>query len=291
MIINNLNKYYNDFHVLKDINIEIPENKIVGIIGENGAGKTTLIKCILNIINDYTGEIKFENESKSYGYIPEERGLYAKIKVVDQLLFFSSLNSISKEDALNNIDYYLKKFDILDYKNKKVKVLSKGNKQKIQFISALVHNPDFLVLDEPFSGIDPINSSIFIDIIYDEAKKGKTIFFSSHNLNNVEKLCDFIFIIKDGRIVNSGSLEEIKSKYKIKNKYIIETNKNTEDVFIKNNIEFQKLDNRKYSFITKNSKEFIGVMNAFVENGQEILALESDSIDLNKIFIKELTNE
>lgn len=222
-----ISKSYGDFWALKNINIHVPQKSIFGLLGPNGAGKTTLIRIITQIIFADEGEIYFESKKIKpddiglIGYLPEERGLYRKMKVGEHLVYLARLKGLSQSDAREKIKYWLKKFDVISWWGKKIEDLSKGMQQKIQFISTIMHEPRLIILDEPFSGFDPINANLIKDEILELKKKGSTIIFSTHRMESVEELCDYIALINKARVILDGSKKEIKQKYK-SDTYVIE---------------------------------------------------------------------
>jgi ABC-2 type transport system ATP-binding protein len=215
-----ISKSYGDFWALKKINIHVPQKSIFGLLGPNGAGKTTLIRIITQIIFADEGDIYFENKKikpediSQMGYLPEERGLYKKMKVGEHLIYLARLKGLSSHEASEKIKYWLKKFDIISWWGKKIEDLSKGMQQKIQFISTILHEPRLIILDEPFSGFDPINANLIKDEILELREKGCTIIFSTHRMESVEELCDYIALINKSRVILDGSKQEIKQKYK-----------------------------------------------------------------------------
>jgi ABC-2 type transport system ATP-binding protein len=223
----NISKSYGNFWALKDINIDVPKQSIFGLLGPNGAGKTTLIRIITQIIFADTGTVKFEDHKirsedvRKMGYLPEERGLYRKMKVGEHLIYLARLKGLSRNDALTKIKYWLDKLQIVDWSNKKIEDLSKGMQQKIQFIATIIHDPSLVILDEPFSGFDPINVNIIKDEILELKKKGGTIIFSTHRMESVEELCDHIALINKSRVILNGSKKEIKHQYRT-NTYIVD---------------------------------------------------------------------
>jgi len=223
----NISKSYGDFWALKDINIEVPSQTIFGLLGPNGAGKTTLIRIITQIIFADTGQIYFEQEPikpediRKIGYLPEERGLYKKMKVGEQLIYLARLKGLSKFDATKKIKFWLKKFEILNWWDKKIEDLSKGMQQKIQFIVTIMHEPSLIILDEPFSGFDPINVNIIKDEILELKEKGCTIIFSTHRMESVEELCDHIALINKSSVILDGSKKDIKNQFKT-NTFVVE---------------------------------------------------------------------
>lgn len=217
--IKNLVKEYKDVTAVNDISFVVQPGKIFGLLGPNGAGKTTTLRTVLNIIKPTTGEITFKGKLLGQeffniiGYLPEERGLYKKSKVADVLTYFAELKNIDRHDALLHIDTWLKKLGISEYKNKKIEELSKGNQQKVQFISAVLHDPEILILDEPFSGFDPINQLLIKDLISSFVDSGKYIILSTHQMETAEKMCSEIFLLNKGKEVCSGELSEVKKRF------------------------------------------------------------------------------
>lgn len=215
-----IHKTYGDFTALKDINVTIPEGSIFGLLGPNGAGKTTFIRIITQIIASDQGTVLINNEPlnsnhiREIGYLPEERGLYKKMKVGEHLLYLAQLKGLSKKEAMERIKVWFKKFEIAEWWGKKVEDLSKGMQQKVQFIATVIHNPKLLILDEPFSGFDPINVNIIKDEILNLSKEGATIIFSTHRMESVEELCDHIALINKSEMIMEGSKKSIKEDYK-----------------------------------------------------------------------------
>lgn len=213
-----LTKRFDTKIVLDNISFDVEEGVIFGLLGPNGAGKTTMIRIILDILRADHGDIdifgrKFDDALKArIGYLPEERGLYQKITVFECLKYFAELKEVKKSD--DKIDFWLNKVDLQDYKKKRVEELSKGMQQKVQLVAAFIHNPELLILDEPFSGLDPINTKLIKDILVDQKREGKTIILSTHQMDQVERMCDRILLINQGKRVLYGSLDEIKSNYK-----------------------------------------------------------------------------
>ena len=212
--IKNISKYFNSNLVLDDISFSVKKGEIFGVIGPNGAGKTTTLRIILGILNASSGEVEFndnlldQNFSNITGYLPEERGLYPKSNVVNTLAYLGQLKGLRHSDAIKNIEYWFDRLELNDYKKYQVEELSKGNQQKVQFISAILHDPKILILDEPFSGFDPVNQSIFREII-EEKKKDKFIILSTHLMDLAESLCAKIYLINKGKKVVSGSLNDV----------------------------------------------------------------------------------
>jgi ABC-2 type transport system ATP-binding protein len=215
----NLVKEFNEVTAVNDISFKVEEGKIFGLLGPNGAGKTTTIRMILNIIKPSSGSIIFEGKPitdeffNQIGYLPEERGLYKKSRVIDIIIYFAELKNMNRVSAIREADSWLKKLEILHYKNKKLQELSKGNQQKVQFITSIIHNPKLLILDEPFSGFDPINQQDVKDTILSFVDSGKIVILSTHQMETAEKLCSDIFLINKGKEVCSGNLNQVKKNF------------------------------------------------------------------------------
>lgn len=221
----NLQKSFKEKHVLNDVNFSVSSGNALGVLGRNGAGKTTLIRIILDLFKSDSGDIKldgqpFDRKKHKIGYLPEERGLYPKKTLLDQLTYFGQLKGLSKAKAHEVIDDYLNRLELSDYKNKKLETLSKGNQQKVQLIVALIDDPDIVILDEPFSGLDPVTAQLLKDIVIDLIQKNKLVLFSSHQMNHIEEFCQNIVILNGGKIVLAGNLNQIKHNYP-KDKVII----------------------------------------------------------------------
>ncbi len=219
LIVENLVKEFKNVRAVDNISFKIEEGRIFGLLGPNGAGKTTIIRIVLNIIKPTSGSISFEGQkiTKEFfniiGYLPEERGLYKRSKVIDSILYFAGLKNMSKESALKEAEYWLKKLEAAEYRDKKIQELSKGNQQKIQFIISVIHNPKLLILDEPFTGFDPINQQLIKETILSFVDSGKIIILSTHQMETAEKLCSEILLLNKGREVVSGSLNKVKKRY------------------------------------------------------------------------------
>jgi ABC-2 type transport system ATP-binding protein len=224
--IRHLAKRYADHVALNDINLEIPKGKIFGLLGPNGAGKTSLIRIITQITGPDAGEVYFDGEplrlahADQIGYLPEERGLYKKMKVGEQLLYLAQLKGMRKDEAISKLKEWFIRLDIKEWWNKPVDDLSKGMQQKTQFIATVVHEPKLLILDEPFSGFDPINANMLKDEILAIKERGTTVLFSTHRMESVEELCDEIALINRAEVVLSGNKLEVQSRFK-KNQYAI----------------------------------------------------------------------
>ncbi|MEQ8415207.1 MAG: ABC transporter ATP-binding protein [Imperialibacter sp.] len=220
LVTEHIHKSFGDFKALDDVSITIPENTIFGLLGPNGAGKTTLIRIITQILMADQGKVMFHGrpleleDVHRIGYLPEERGLYKKMKVGEQLLYLAQLKGMSKAEASKKIKAWMEKFDIISWWGKNVEDLSKGMAQKVQFIATVLHEPSLIILDEPFSGFDPVNANLIRDEILEMKKKGITIIFSTHRMESVEELCDHIALINKSKKILEGPKKDIKETYK-----------------------------------------------------------------------------
>jgi ABC-2 type transport system ATP-binding protein len=220
LVTRGITKRYANHTALDHVDITVPEKSIFGLLGPNGAGKTTLIRIINQIINADSGEISIFGQTLSpahigvIGYLPEERGLYKKLKVGEQLIYFARLKGLSHSEAVSKIKIWLEKFEIKDWWNKKVEDLSKGMAQKVQFISTVMHEPKLIILDEPFSGFDPVNAQLITDEILELKEKGSTIIFSTHRMETVEDLCDHIVLIDKSKKILEGTKKQVKAQYR-----------------------------------------------------------------------------
>lgn len=213
-------KQYGSHRALDGVSVQVPKGCIYGLLGPNGAGKSSLIRIINRITAPdegqvfINGRVSVADDVFNIGYLPEERGLYKKMKVGEHIIFLAQLRGLSKEEAVQKTQYWLKKFDILSWQGKKVEELSKGMQQKIQFIATVIHEPDLYILDEPFSGFDPVNTELLKKELLDLKAKGKTIILSTHNMESVEELCDEISLINKSRVVLNGNVKEIRARYR-----------------------------------------------------------------------------
>lgn len=216
--VKNVTKSFGDTEVLHGISFEVESGKALGLLGRNGAGKTTTIRIIMDVFHAGSGEVlldgkKFEQRKHQIGYLPEERGLYPKKTVIEQLVYLGRLRGINKAEAAANAKKWLTKLEVIEYQNRKLETLSKGNQQKVQLASTLVCNPDIVILDEPFSGLDPVNSRILQDVVKELIADNRIVIFSSHQMSYVEEFCEDIAIINNGEVILSGNLNEIKRRF------------------------------------------------------------------------------
>ena len=214
----NIEKSFGDKKVLTGVSFKAEGGKAFGLLGRNGAGKTTSIRILMDVFPANSGEVLIDGKPIDYdkigiGYLPEERGLYPKKIIINQLTYFAELKGMSRKDAVQSIDYWLGRLGMTEYRNKRLDTLSKGNQQKIQLITALAHDPDIVILDEPFSGLDPVNAMLLKDVVREQIAKGKIVLFSSHQMSYIEEFCDSIAILKDGVVALHGDLHDIKRDY------------------------------------------------------------------------------
>ena len=215
----NIEKAFGEKKVLTGVSFVAEAGKAFGLLGRNGAGKTTSIRILMNVFGADCGEVLLDGKPINYekigiGYLPEERGLYPKKRVIDQLVYLAELKGLSHKDAVCAVDRWLLRLGMTEYRNKRLDTLSKGNQQKIQLITALAHDPRIVILDEPFSGLDPVNAMLLKDVVREEIAKGKIVLFSSHQMSYIEEFCDSIAIIHKGTVVLTGDLKDIKHAYR-----------------------------------------------------------------------------
>lgn len=219
LVVEHINKSFANFKVITNLSMEVREGSIFGFLGANGAGKTTTMRMILDILHPDSGRITWNGKDvrevplRNWGYLPEERGLYPKMRVDEQLLFLARLSGVSKQAAEKELDEWLERFQINENRKKKIEELSKGNQQKVQFLATILHDPMILVMDEPFSGLDPVNANVLKEAFLEMHSRGKTIIFSTHQLEQVEELCQDIVIINKGQTVVHGSVQEVKRQH------------------------------------------------------------------------------
>lgn len=225
--VENVTKYYGDFLAVDNLSFEVKDGEIFGLLGVNGAGKTTTFRMIIGLLDKTSGTITLDDKPIDYtqtdkiGFLTEERSLLLKLTVLEQAIYYGVLKGMSESAVEKKLDELLERFNIKEYKNRKLKELSKGNQQKVQFITAIINDPKLLILDEPFSGLDPINVQLFMDVIMDLKKKGTSIIFSSHRMEHVELFCEKLVILVHGKPVLQGYLKDIKKQYRKKNIHIV----------------------------------------------------------------------
>jgi ABC-2 type transport system ATP-binding protein len=287
--IKNINKTYVNHQALKNININIPKQSIFGLLGPNGAGKTSLIRILTQITQADSGTILFEGEKLKeqhiyeIGYLPEERGLYKKMQIGEQLLYFAELKGLSNAEARKKVKYWVDKFEIKDWLNKKVEELSKGMQQKVQFIASVIHQPKLIILDEPFSGFDPQNAQLLVNEILRLRDEGSTIIFSTHRMETVEKLCDDIALINQSEVVLSGNKNAIKQQFS-NDEYSLQFNGNLVKSDHFEIINFT--ENEATIKILTNKKDTISDLN----NQVELQSFTPKIATMEDIFIKMVQN-
>ncbi len=243
--IENISKRFGDFYAVKKLSLKVPGGTIYGLLGPNGAGKTTTIRMVMNIIIPDEGSVRVleekmdERMKERIGYLPEDRGLYPKMKVGELLLFLAEVKGLRGQGAQKEIDFWLERFDLSAWKNKKVEELSRGMQQKLQFIVTVIHKPELIILDEPFGGLDPVNTKLLKDIMLEMKEKGGTIIFSTHRMEQVEMICDNICLINKAETVLEGNLSQIKKQYG-KNTVVLDYD--GDGSFIRNLSEIEKID-------------------------------------------------
>jgi ABC-2 type transport system ATP-binding protein len=294
--VDRVNKYYNSFHAVKDISFSIEEGHLFGLLGPNGAGKTTTMRMIMNIIIPDSGSIRLfgenfiERHKDQIGYLPEERGLYPKMKLIDHLQFLGELKGLSSSNAHELSIQWLDRFELNQWQGKKIQELSKGMQQKVQFIGTIIHSPNLLILDEPFSGLDPINTKFMKDILLHLKEEGNTIILSTHLIDQAEKLCDDICLINRGEVILSGNLKEKKSEFG-HNSIVLKIDRR--DSFIKNLAIIENVENYG-NYMEVQLKEDIQpatLLNLLVESNVNVQKFEVTETSLNQIFIDLIGND
>jgi ABC-2 type transport system ATP-binding protein len=289
--IQNLKKYFATQKAVDDISMNIEQGSIFGLLGPNGAGKTTLIRMITGIFYPDSGDIllkgkKFdpETDAKYIGYMPEERGLYKKMKIGEQALYLARLKGLSKNDAMVKIKDWFKRLEMESWWNKKVEDLSKGMGQKLQFVITVLHQPDLIILDEPFSGLDPVNANLIKDEIYRLAQNGTTIIFSTHRMEQVEEICNKIVLVNKGKKILDGTVDNVKQDFK-ENLFGIQLERIPENI---NSPAFEIINIKKQELIVKINEGFKAndVLGYFINQGSSIVSFKEMLPSLNDIFIK-----
>ncbi len=290
--LNNVLKTYENHTAVDGVSFNVPKGRIFGLLGPNGAGKTSLIRIITTITRADGGTVMLNGEPlgsehpSQIGYMPEERGLYKKMKVGDHLIYLARLKGMSAKEARQEIDYWLDKFDIQDWWDKKVEELSKGMQQKIQFISTVIHKPDLLILDEPFSGLDPINTNLIKDEIYQLNQRGISIIFSTHRMEQVEEICEEIVLINKGKNILSGSVKDVKNRFK---ENLFEVKFEGE---LPGGIESQfnviKANDHSITIKISEGEDSNEVLQYLVKNNIHVISFKEILPTLNEIFIKQV---
>ena len=292
LVVHDVKKSYGDKTVVDGISFEMNHPGVFGLLGTNGAGKTTTIRMILGILKKDSGEInwngkKVERKNVNFGYLPEERGIYPKIKIIDQLTYFAKLKGMKEGPAKEEIKKWAEKLKVSDYLEMTAEKLSKGNQQKIQFMTAIIHDPELIVLDEPFSGLDPVNSEILKNVIIDLVKEGKYIIMSSHQMASIEEFCTDILILNKGKTVLKGNLKEIKEGYKA-NRLELSADKNIDEYIKEFGMEIEFSKNNEYSIKIDSEEKAHQLLERLVTNHIEVDKFEIKKPTLNDIFIEKV---
>ncbi len=288
----NVTKYYGDNLAVDNLSLTVREGEIFGLLGVNGAGKTTTFRMIIGLLNQTNGKVTLDDKPIDYnltdqiGFLTEERSLLTKLTVKEQIIMYGTLKGMNKETILEKLDYWLKRFHISEYKDRKIKELSKGNQQKIQFISAIIHDPKLLILDEPFTGLDPLNVEEFVKVMKEMKERQKIIIFSSHRMEHVEMFCDNLVVLVKGKSVLEGSIKKIKKDYRKKNIHIIgDVNLNK----LQNVTGVVEIVNNANEIIVKISDEkYINDVFNVVKNSQNIIKFMVEDPSLNEIFLSKV---
>ncbi len=292
LTLKNVSKTFVGKKAVDDISLEITKPGVYGLLGTNGAGKTTTIRMILGILKKDEGIIEWNGKSVTrksvnFGYLPEERGIYPKTKIIDQLMYFAALKGMNKNDAEQSIMKWAKKLEVEEYLNMSAERLSKGNQQKIQFMTAIVHNPELVILDEPFSGLDPVNTEILKNIIIELVKAGKYIIMSAHQMATIEEFCSDILILNRGKTVLQGNLKEIKESYPV-NRMQIDANQNIDTYINEVNLKVENQKNNVYTIKIENEGVAHELLHKLVSAKIEINKFEIMKPTLNDIFIEKV---
>lgn len=289
----NVSKTFVGKKAVDNISLELDKPGVYGLLGTNGAGKTTTIRMILGILKKDEGEITWngkavDRKSVNFGYLPEERGVYPKVKIWDQLMYFAELKGMEQQEAKEAIEKWAKELKVEEYLMMPAEKLSKGNQQKIQFMTAIIHNPELVVLDEPFSGLDPVNTEILKNIIIDLVKKGKYIIMSAHQMATIEEFCSDILILNKGKTVLQGNLKDIKETYPA-NRVEIDVDQKI-DAYIKEfkELEIENEKNNQYTIKIKDVEKAHELLNQLVVKGIKVNKFEIMKPTLNDIFIEKV---
>ena len=291
--INNVSKQFEDKQALSNVSFSIESGKIYGLLGPNGAGKTTLIRIITQIFFPDSGNVLFNGEPlnnkhlNQIGYMPEERGLYKKMKVGEHLRYFAQLRNFSKKEAKEKIDFYVQKFEIESWLNKEITDLSKGMQQKVQFIATILHQPELLILDEPFSGLDPINSEIIKQAIFELNANGTTVIFSTHRMENVEEICSDIILIHQGQKILDGNVSTIKQQFK-NNLFQIDFTDDITVFSMPDDVLIQEKGNHQCIIQLPENKSISNLLKQLMDSGMSVVGVQEMLPSIHQIFIQQV---
>ncbi len=295
LVLKNVSKTYVGKKVVDNISFSLTKPGVYGLLGTNGAGKTTTIRMLLGIIKKDSGEITWkgkavDREHVNFGYLPEERGVYPKTKIFDQLMYFAELKGMKKDKAAESINKWAKELKVEEYLQMPAEKLSKGNQQKIQFMTSIIHDPELIVLDEPFSGLDPVNSEIIKNIIIDLVRNGKYIIMSSHQMASIEEFCSEISILNKGKTVLQGNLKEIKETYPA-NRVEVNVNQDITTYIKALELEVENETNNNYVIKISEEEKAHKLLNNLIKDGIQVDKFEIKKPTLNDIFIERVGEE
>ena len=292
LVVQNVKKSYGDKTVVDGISFEMNHPGVFGLLGTNGAGKTTTIRMILGILKKDSGEInwngkKVERKNVNFGYLPEERGIYPKIKIIEQLTYFAKLKGMKEAPAKEEIKKWAEKLKVSDYLEMTAEKLSKGNQQKIQFIASILHSPELIILDEPFSGLDPVNTELLKNVIIELVKDGKYIIMSSHQMSSIEEFCTEVLILNKGKTVLQGNLNEIKSKYPA-NRISVIADRNIDNIIKDLGLEIYIEKDNNYEIKIQSEEDGYKLFKQLSNQDVKVTKFEIKKPSLNDIFIEKV---
>ena len=292
LVLKNVSKTFVGKKVVDNVSLSLEKPGVFGLLGTNGAGKTTTIRMLLGIIKKDEGEINWkgkavDRKNVNFGYLPEERGIYPKTKIIEQLMYFAELKGMKREQALESINKWAKELKVEEYLQMTAEKLSKGNQQKIQFMTAIIHNPELVVLDEPFSGLDPVNTEILKNIIIGLVRDGKYVIMSAHQMATIEEFCSEILILNKGKTVLQGNLKEIKETYPA-NRVEVDVNQDIRNYIKECELEIENETNNNYIIKIKEEEKAHALLNKLIINGIRVNKFEIKKPTLNDIFIEKV---
>ena len=292
LVVQNVKKSYGDKTVVDGISFEMNHPGVFGLLGTNGAGKTTTIRMILGILKKDSGEInwngkKVERKNVNFGYLPEERGIYPKIKIIEQLTYFAKLKGMKEAPAKEEIKKWAEKLKVSDYLEMTAEKLSKGNQQKIQFIASILHSPELIILDEPFSGLDPVNTELLKNVIIELVKEGKYIIMSSHQMSSIEEFCTEVLILNKGKTVLQGNLNDIKSKYPA-NRISVIADRNIDNIIKDLGLEIYIEKDNDYEIKIQSEEDGDKLFKILSNQDVKVTKFEIKKPSLNDIFIEKV---